>query len=101
MSVIPKTTQATVVTAGTRVSVVAADTEQVVGIVFSAPSTNTGTVFLGDVTVSSSNGVPIAKGTALNQINAPDGQFLDLKAFNVDAATSGDKLNIFYLKKVN
>lgn len=91
----------TVATSGAEQPLVAADVSGVVAIYLSAPAANTGTVYVGDSTVSTTIGIAIIKGTTAPPIYAPEGQFLDIKNMFVDAATSGDKLNVAYLKKVN
>lgn len=90
--------QITVTTSGTEVRLVAADVQKVIAIYLSAPAANTGTVYIGDADVSVNRGVAIIKGTT-QVINAPDGDFLDIRNIWVDAATNGDKLNVAYLIK--
>lgn len=90
----------TVTTSGTEQPLVAANVSGVVAIYLSAPAANTGTMYVGDSTVSTTVGIPIIKGTT-ERIFAPEGQILDIKNMYVDAATDGDKLNVAYLKKVN
>lgn len=90
--------QVTIATSGTELQLVAADVQKVLAVYLSAPAANTGTVYIGDADVSTSRGIAIIKGTT-QVINAPEGDFLDLRNIWVDAATNGDKLNVAYLVK--
>ncbi len=88
--------QVTVATAGTEQRVVATNVQNVVKLYLSVPTGNTGVVFLGDSTVSSTVGQIIEKG-ATREISAPSGEYLDIYNMWVDVATSGDKVNVSYL----
>ncbi len=85
---------------GTELRLTAAAVDKVVAIYLSAPAANTGTIYVGDADVSTVRGIAIIKGTT-QVINAPEGQFLDIYNIWFDAATSGDKLLVSYLVKVN
>lgn len=87
-------------TSGTELRLTAADVEKVVAVFLSVPAANTGSIFVGDSNVSTTRGIELAKGTNL-RIDAPEGQFLDIYNMWFDAATTGDKLNVSYLVKVN
>lgn len=89
----------TVTTAGTRVQFNATDLEAAV-VSFSAPSGNTGDVFIGDSSVSATAGFCIPKGTTIQvqDMNAAlgHGETLNLKNVYADAATNGDKVSVLY-----
>ena len=91
--------QVTVATSGTEQPVVAADVQKVVVLYLSAPSTNTTAIVVGGSNVSTTIGALIEKGTTL-KIEAPQGEFLDIRNIFVDTATNGDKVNVAYLVKV-
>ena len=90
--------QKTVTTAGTRVQITTTPLLGVEAIYLSAPAANTGIVFIGDSSVAAGRGVEIAKGTTFT-ILSPKGEMLALESLYVDAATSGDKLNITYVQR--
>ena len=89
-----KTTTATVTTAGTRQRLVATST-MVTGYVIRAQIGNTGSVYMGDNTVSSSSPA-LEQGAAntftANNTNPP----VDLYDIYIDAANSADGFDIFY-----
>lgn len=75
---------------------------QVLG--FSAPSANTGDVFIGDSSVSSTAGFCIPKGTTIPVQAISDafniGETLNLKDVWAAVGTNGDKVSVLYAKKV-
>lgn len=87
-------------TSGTELRLTAAAVENVISIILSVPAANTGNIYIGDINVSTTRGVEIVKGTTLI-IDAPEGQIIDIYNMYFDAATTGDKLNVSYLVKVN
>lgn len=87
------------VTSGTELRLVAANVDKVIAIILSVPAANTGSIYVGDINVSTTRGIEIPKGTTI-QINAPQGDFLDIYNMYFDAATNGDKLNVSYLVRV-
>lgn len=91
--------QVTVTTAGTRVPLAANTIDKVVKVYMYAPAANTGTVFIGGSTVSATNGNAVEKGTR-HEIEAPGGEYIDVQNIFVDAATSGDKLNVMVLQLI-
>ncbi len=98
--VLVSSAQVTVATSGTEQRIVATNVEGVVAVYLSAPAGNTLAISVGDSGVSTTEGTQIQKGTTL-PIYAPQGQFLDIYNMWVDAGTSGDKVSISYLVKVN
>ena len=100
MAAILKTgTVITVAAAGTRVQFPVVD--RVVKVYLYGPSGNTGIMYVGDVTVAATNGIPVVKSVAPVTIDAPEGQVIDLTTLYVDAATSGDKIAYSYLQLTN
>lgn len=87
------------VASGTELRLTAANVGKVIAIFLAVPASNTGSIFIGDVNVSTTRGIEMAKGTNL-RIDAPEGDFLDIYNMYFDAATSGDKLNVSYLVRV-
>jgi hypothetical protein len=92
--------QITVATGGTEQRIIAAAKSNVVAVYLSAPSTNTGHVYIGDADVAVGRGIEVPKGTMV-KIEAADAGQLDMHEMYVDAATNGDKLNVAYLQKVS
>lgn len=90
--------QITVTTAGTS-KPLSTTSLAAMEIYVSAPSGNTGSVFVGDSTVSSTRGIEIPKGTT-QKLCIEMGRNMDLKDWYVDAATSGDKLNVVFIKNI-
>jgi hypothetical protein len=91
----------TVTTAGTRVQITATDTP-VSSVIFTAPAANAGKIFIGDSSVSSSRGIEVAAGSSvtINEDNSGrKGDEFILSDFYVDAATSGDKVKVSYVKR--
>jgi len=87
--------QVTVATSGTQQPLVAAAVSNVSEVYVSCPAANTGIIFLGDANVSTTRGIEIAKGTTV----VIRGDQLDIANMFVDAATSGDKANVAYVKR--
>ena len=85
----------TVATAGTRVAFPSAR-KKCVWIKVTAREGNTGVVYFGDVTVSSSNGYTLYQGTdGVNNTTGPipllDVGGVDLSSLYLDSASNGDK----------
>jgi hypothetical protein len=79
----------------------AATVDKVLVAFVSAPAANTGNIFIGGPTVSSTTGTEIVKGTTL-RIDAPGAdEHLDLQLMFVKNVTAGDDVQISYLQKVN
>lgn len=91
--------QVTVATAGTEQRIATSAVQNVVAVYLSVPAANTGVVFAGDASVSATVGRIIEKSTTF-EIVAPQGQYIDIHNIWVDVATSGDKVNVSYLKMV-
>lgn len=90
----------TVATAGTRVQITSSKLGAS-GIIFQANSANTGKIYIGDNTVTSSNGMAIGPGESFTITSQSiDGNMdaeLILSDFYVDADTSGNSIRIQYL----
>lgn len=105
MAITPVNSTLTVTTAGTRVQATADTDIKPSSVYFEALSTNAGAVFIGLVAVSST--AYIARLTAgvgftievdmVGPNYRSGGQGLQLSAIYVDAATSGDKIQMTYL----
>ena len=91
----------TVSSAGTAVQISSVDTP-VTSIVLQADVDNTGNVFIGDSTVSASNGIELTPGQSFelksDQIPRQDGELI-LSDIYVDAATNDDKVRVSYIKR--
>lgn len=92
-------TQVTVAATGTEVAIATSAIQNVVAVHFYAPAANTGTVYVGDSSVTTANGIAIEKGTKYI-IEAPRGEYISVQTIFVDAATNGDKLNVAVLQLV-
>lgn len=94
--------QVSVASAGTRVQVSATSTP-VSTIIFAAPAANTGKIYIGDSDVSATRYAFEVSPGAAAAISADyaggSGEEFILSDFYVDAATSGDDLNVSYVKR--
>lgn len=94
------TVRKTVTTAGTRVALVASATKTG-SVLIMAECDNTGYIYLGDVTVSSTNGIRLSAcekvGVTYDYV-APPGYSneINLNTFYIDSSVNGDGVNIFY-----
>ncbi len=108
MGVTPKLITKTVTTAGTRVQVTTNTAIKPVAVYFEALASNTGQIYIGDVTVSST--VYMARLTIPSTTSAPSwgisaapagvrvgGTGLQLSDFYVDCSVSGEKVQITYV----
>ncbi len=93
---------ATVVTttAGTPVAV-SNSSLLVSSVIFYGDSTNTGNVYFGDQTVTTSNGIPIAKNQGWpisfdNQYG--NNNIIDLSTIYFDSDNTGNKVRVAYIK---
>lgn len=90
----------TVVTAGVRVQITAS-ASGCSGIIFQANDANTGKIYIGDNTVTSSNGIFIGPGqTYVVSSQSLDGVMdaeLILSDYYLDADTSGNSCRVHYL----
>ncbi len=77
----------TVAEAGTRVQVVASG-NAVSAVSFKARMSNAGPVYVGDETVSSTNGYRLEPG---EEVTITFSEVIDLRRFYVDAAVNGDR----------
>ena len=88
-----------VATAGTELPLVTASTH-CKGFKITAKAANSGVVYLGDSTVSSSNGFQLAAGASVTlqdlYPNINDGVFVDLANIYVDAANNNDGVTFVY-----
>lgn len=85
----------TVTTAGTRVAFPSART-RVVALKLRAAAANTGDIFIGDVTVSSSNAYVLEEtGDEEGRVNwpIPEGHSIELKDIYADAAVNGETVH--------
>jgi hypothetical protein len=90
-------TPITIAAAGTRQRLTSTSTG-IYAIIFQADDLNTGKIYVGDSSVSSSNGVSLAAGDVY-VIEASDfgDKELDLSDYYVDTATNGNVVKIQYL----
>lgn len=101
MSVVLTTlAQRSVTTAGTEVPLVAAPVNNAIKAYVTAPAANTGSIYLGDLNVSTTRGIEIPKGTTF-VLDAPQNELLDLGTIWIDAATSGDDFQVSYFEKIS
>ena len=111
MGITPKLVTLTVTTAGTRVQVTS-DTEiRPHAVYFETLSTNTGQIYIGDVTVSSTVymarlTIPSAASAPSWQISSPagaghaGGTGIQLSNMYVDSSVSGEKVQVTYVYNV-
>lgn len=99
-TVLKASAQVTVAVSGTEQPIVAAAVERVVALYLSAPAGNTGVIYVGDSTVTTTKGYGIEKGLSF-KIEAPEGNYIDIAQIYVDAGTGGDKVNVSYLQLTN
>ena len=90
----------TVTTAGTRVPLTADTTLIAYKVIIKGKATNAGLVFVGDVTVTATNGYPLA-ATAELVIEPPTSprnlENIMLSDIYVDSATNGDSVQVLYV----
>lgn len=71
------------------------------GIIFQANASNTGNIYIGDVTVTSSNGMALAPGDTLTISSQSLDGIMDsellLNDFWLDADTAGNSVRVQYL----
>lgn len=92
----PKIVNKTVSSAGTRVQLFSSETP-CHSFTIQANSGNTGVIYLGDVTVSSTvYGAAITKGTSFSASCDGNDSKLDLSLWYIDAGTSNDAVSITY-----
>lgn len=92
----PKTLNKTVATAGTRVQLFASSTPCRSCTIEANPA-NTGVIYVGDATVSSSvYGLSISKGNSYTFSCDGNDSKLDLTDIWLDCGTSGDGVSVFY-----
>ncbi len=97
--------QLTLTTGGTRQAITTdAEAKDAESFSFYAPSTNTGTVYIGSASVSSTRfAIALAPGEKASvsvMPNQADAKFIDGESVYWDG-TTGDKLNVGYLKVGN
>ena len=90
----------TVSSAGTRVACSSA-TLPVASVLIQADVSNSGYLYVGDVTVTSSNGIALSAGDAIEYSIDVNGRAdeLDLKDIYLDAQTNGNKGRITVLRR--
>lgn len=93
----PKVLNKTVTTAGTRVQITTGSPTPCRSVTFQANSANTGAIFIGDSSVSSTvYGVRLAAGSSYSIGNDLNDNKLDLSTFWVDSSVNAEGLSIFY-----
>jgi len=100
MATLIKTFAKTVTTAGTRVAL-SASRLMVPSFVIRANAANTGVIYIGDVTVTSANGMFLAASEANNKfgISVNGGKYreFDLSKVYIDASVNGEGVRVEYL----
>jgi hypothetical protein len=98
----PASINKSVTTAGTRVALVSSST-LAINVVIQANSGNTGVIYVGDSTVSSSVfGVKLTAGNSVSIELPPisDGAMeVDLADIYLDSGTNGDGVSVMYFKR--
>ena len=89
-----------VATAGTAVPLVSAPVSNAIKAYITVPSSNTGSIFIGDSGVSTTEGIEIPKGTTF-VLDAPQNELLDLASIYANAGTNGDKFKVTYFAKIS
>ena len=79
-------------TAGTRVQI-SNTARRVLSITFKARNGNTGSIYIGTSTVSSSNGIELRKNESFTYNFQATGTSAPISDFWVDAATNGDDVD--------
>ena len=101
MAVIPVTDKVSVTTAGTRVPLLSS-TKTLAGTVVGLSvqcNTSGGVIYIGDSTVTSTNGQKLVAGSMfVFPLYAANG--IDPRQIYIDAGTSGDSLSILYFLKI-
>ncbi len=97
-STTPYTATKTVTTAGTRVTLVAANTFTA-SVVIQAKCANTGYIYLGDATVSSTNGIRLAAcekiGLTFDPVQGTNNP-IDLLKWYIDSSVNSEGVNLLY-----
>lgn len=92
----PKTLNKTVTTAGTRVQLFTSSTPCHSCTIEANPG-NTGVIYVGDSTVSSSvYGISVAKGASFSFAGDGNNSKVDLTDIWLDCGTNGDGVSVFY-----
>lgn len=98
----PASIAVTVTTAGTRVPLFAS-TKPVASLIIMTISTNSNNVYVGDVTVTSSNGVPLKPEKSLDMELPQDanGKMMEIDASQIylDSDTNGNQVRVFWLER--
>ena len=108
MAIIPKLLTKTVATAGTRVEVTTSTTILPTSIYFEALATNTGYIYIGDSTVSSTvYFARLSPGQGFTFSSDGVGGSgrvgsigFQLSAFYVDSSVSGEKVQVTYMNQI-
>jgi len=102
MGIKPVVSTITVAAAGTR-GVVVAVSKTAISVYFEALTTNAGTIYVGDSTVSSTKySSALAAGAGFGISTDAQGRVggeLQLNTFYVDCSNSGDKVQMTYLER--
>lgn len=103
MGLVPKLKQVTVVTAGTRISLLsAADGIAQSNIVSCAVQPTNNSVFVGDVTVAagSSKGILLIAPDMTFTVSGGSKDTVDLAKIYLDSATNGTVVNVMFMVRV-
>lgn len=96
-SAIRQLSQQTLTLAGTRQRLSTSAPVICSSVTVIAESTNSGTVYVGDVAVSSTNGIPLTAGQSASIGSEHDN--LDLYQIYWDGSASSDKIRIVYVER--
>lgn len=96
----PIAIQKTVTTAGTRVQA-SATSIFTPDVTVQALASNTGVIYVGDVTVSSTAGIALTAGQSVSFSIEPAGlgNDIDLSLVYLDSSVNGEKANVMYTKR--
>lgn len=89
--------QVTVATAGAEQRLISAPEDKIVKLYITAMASNTGNIFIGGSTVSTTRGIKLVPGGRVEIYNG--GEFVDAYNIYVDSASNGDKVNVAALKR--
>ena len=101
MALVPKTVSKTVGTTAASLFATGVQPRAIGTVVFTAPSSNTGVIYIGqEGVVDHATGVGIAIAAGAQVImNFPDNMLIDLSSFWADATDADEKLHITYMEK--
>jgi len=91
--------QTTVTTAGTRARLATGQNTSVLSVTIKALSTNTGIVYVGDHTVSSSVGFELNARDTVTLETSDSDHAINLTNIYLDASVSGEGVSFIYLRR--